>query len=212
MISSATGRASQQIVTALRTYLHQQQQESAREASTALTSTLESVRGEWNVVYWDAAGRVLAFGRDLFGRKSLCWRITETESDSGGARLELTAFPGELVSTGGWKELHPGTLFILRPAAKGDYNELRVDFHVNTRLPESLREREEGSPAQLMDASATLPSGFTSRMEMTVRSYYSLRELQEANEGLLNQFTIVRHQQFGSWEQFFEIRGPLGEY
>ncbi|KAJ3176199.1 Asparagine synthetase domain-containing protein 1 [Geranomyces variabilis] len=47
----------------------------------AVLEVLESLRGPWAVVYWQAAERKLYFGRDYLGRRSLLWRKPKTAAD-----------------------------------------------------------------------------------------------------------------------------------
>uniref|UniRef100_A0A914GPY6 Asparagine synthetase domain-containing protein n=1 Tax=Globodera rostochiensis TaxID=31243 RepID=A0A914GPY6_GLORO len=79
----------------------------------------------------------LIFGRDVFGRKSLCWRvisrqlpngnttfcpegcaIDENGDDGGGGTFQLSVLPGRLSDgenddTDGWEEVPPGNIILL---------------------------------------------------------------------------------------------------
>uniref|UniRef100_A0A915EDN0 Asparagine synthetase domain-containing protein n=1 Tax=Ditylenchus dipsaci TaxID=166011 RepID=A0A915EDN0_9BILA len=92
---------------------------------------LLSVKGELNVIYFNHNVNKLVFGRDIFARKSLCWRITTDERDSSKCVLQLSVFPAD-VSKEGWHELFPGTFFVLQLS---DEESKSVEFRPNPRMP-----------------------------------------------------------------------------
>lgn len=57
----------------------------------SLLDVISSLRGEFSFVYWSSKLKTLYFGRDYFGRRSLCWNIDSelSSSDLDVASLEF---------------------------------------------------------------------------------------------------------------------------
>ncbi|XP_005097947.1 asparagine synthetase domain-containing protein 1 [Aplysia californica] len=46
-----------------------------------LLSTLQAVKGPWGFIFWQASKKILWFGRDVFGRRSLLWHLPSCPQD-----------------------------------------------------------------------------------------------------------------------------------
>lgn len=46
-----------------------------------ILGTLSSVQGPWAFIYWQEKMKKLWFGRDFFGRRSLCWHLPQSSTD-----------------------------------------------------------------------------------------------------------------------------------
>ncbi|KAI1726784.1 aminotransferase class I and II domain-containing protein [Ditylenchus destructor] len=102
---------------------------------------ITTVKGEWSVVYLKRDVKKLIFARDIFARKSLCWRV---KSGTNGHIFQLSAFPGEL--SPGWLEVYPGTLFILEFT---DEECSSVELNPNKHLNSCLSSQEFSCSLQL---------------------------------------------------------------
>ncbi|XP_048763515.1 asparagine synthetase domain-containing protein 1-like isoform X2 [Ostrea edulis] len=47
-----------------------------------ILSTLSKLHGPWACIYWQEEKKTLWFGRDFFGRRSMCWHLPRTSEDS----------------------------------------------------------------------------------------------------------------------------------
>lgn len=46
-----------------------------------ILGTLSSIQGPWALIYWQEKTKKLWFGRDFFGRRSLCWHLPRSSTD-----------------------------------------------------------------------------------------------------------------------------------
>lgn len=73
--------------------------------------------GEFCGFLFDSSTSHIIFGRDVFGRKSLCWRIGGDANESRKCTFELSLLPGQAQcdqEKAGWQEVPPGILFSIR--------------------------------------------------------------------------------------------------
>ncbi|KAJ3165084.1 Asparagine synthetase domain-containing protein 1 [Geranomyces variabilis] len=89
----------------------------ALEASEgSVLEVLESLRGPWAVVYWQATERKLYFGRDYLGRRSLLWRKPKTTADPFllASVSPVDANNTESDVSGGWEEVPADGIYCLQ--------------------------------------------------------------------------------------------------